>query len=89
MSAQALLDPGRLAQSYALVRREPFAFPVAHGPLPCQGDRRVIQVAWLVRDQEKRRNTQRDGVSRLLKQHSRGLDRRIAAGRDRNAAHPD
>lgn len=60
-----------------------------HGHLPHQGERRVIQVAWLTSEQEKLRKTQRGKLSRLFKKLFGGLDRKLGARRDRNAAHGD
>lgn len=60
-----------------------------HGHLPYEGERRVIQVAWLTSEEEKARKTQRGRLSRLFKRLFGGLDRRLGAGRDRNASHPD
>jgi len=59
-----------------------------HGHLPYEGERRVIQVAWLTSEEEKLRKTQRGKFSRLFKKLLGGLDRRFGARRDRNAAHP-
>jgi hypothetical protein len=60
-----------------------------HGHLPYEGERRVIQVAWLTSEDEKLRKTQRGKLSRLFKKLFGGLDRKIGAGRDKNAAHKD
>jgi len=60
-----------------------------HGHLPFEGERRVIQVAWLTSEEEKLRKTQRGKLSRLFKKLFGGLDRRFGAGRDKNAAHKD
>ena len=60
-----------------------------HGHLPYEGERRVIQVAWLTSEEEKARKTQRGKLSRLFKKLFGGLDRRLGANRDRNAAHRD
>jgi hypothetical protein len=60
-----------------------------HGHLPHEGERRVIQVAWLTSENEKLRKTRRGKLSRLFKKLFGGLDRRLGAGRDRNAAHRD
>jgi hypothetical protein len=60
-----------------------------HGHLPHEGERRVIQVAWLTSEDEKLRKTKRGKFSRLFKQLFGALDRRLGAGRDRNAAHRD
>ncbi len=60
-----------------------------HGHLPYGGERRVIQVAWLVDEEAKARKTQRGKISRLFKKIVGGLDKKFGAGRDRNASHPD
>ncbi|HEY0232085.1 MAG TPA: 2OG-Fe(II) oxygenase [Dokdonella sp.] len=60
-----------------------------HGHLPHEGERRVIQIAWLTCEDEKLRKTQRGKLSRLFKKLFGGLDRKLGAGRDRNAAHRD
>ena len=60
-----------------------------HGHLPYEGERRVIQIAWLTSEEEKARKTQRGKLSRLFKKLFGKLDRKLGAGRDRNAAHPD
>lgn len=60
-----------------------------HGHLPHEGERRVIQVAWLTSADEKLRKTQRGKLSRLFKKLFGSLDRKLGAGRDRNAAHRD
>lgn len=58
-----------------------------HGHLPHEGERRVIQVAWLTSEDEKLRKTKRGKFSRLFKKLFGALDRRLGAGRDRNASH--
>ena len=60
-----------------------------HGHLPYEGERRVIQVAWLVSEREKLRKTRRGRFSRAFKKVFGALDTRLGAGRDRNASHPD
>jgi hypothetical protein len=60
-----------------------------HGHLPYEGERRVIQVAWLTSEEEKARKTQRGKLSRLFKKLFGRLDKKLGAGRDRNAAHRD
>lgn len=60
-----------------------------HGHLPYEGERLVIQIAWLTSEDEKRRKTRRGRFSRLFKWLFGALDRRFGAGRDRNAAHRD
>jgi hypothetical protein len=58
-----------------------------HGHLPYEGERRVIQVAWLTSEEEKLRKTKRGKFSRAFKKLFGVLDRKFGAGRDRNAAH--
>ena len=60
-----------------------------HGHLPYEGERRVIQIAWLTSEEEKARKTQRGKLSRLFKKLFGGIDKKLGAGRDRNAAHRD
>lgn len=60
-----------------------------HGHLPCAGERRVIQIAWLTSEAEKRRKTRRGLASRFFKKLAGSLDKRFGARRDRNAAHRD
>ncbi len=71
---------------FAIFKRADNSF---HGHLPFEGERRVIQVAWLTSEEEKLRKTQRGVVTRFLKKIAGGLDRKFGAGRDRNAAHRD
>jgi hypothetical protein len=70
----------------AVFRRAENSF---HGHLPYEGERRVIQVAWLTSEDEKLRKTQRGKASRLFKKLFGAIDRRLGAGRDKNAAHKD
>lgn len=72
--------------NFVVFRRADNSF---HGHLPYEGERRVIQIAWLTSEDEKLRKTQRGKLTRLLKKLFGGLDRRWGAGRDRNAAHRD
>jgi len=60
-----------------------------HGHLPYQGERRVIQVAWLTSEEEKLRKTRRGRMSRFIKWVTRSVDQRLAPTRDRNASHRD
>ena len=60
-----------------------------HGHLPYEGERRVIQIAWLTSEEEKLRKTRRGKFSRAFKKLFGKLDSRLGAGRDRNASHPD
>lgn len=59
-----------------------------HGHLPYEGERRVIQVAWLTSEEEKLRKTRRGKFARGFKKVLGALDRKFGAGRDRSAAHP-
>lgn len=70
----------------AVFRRSGNSF---HGHLPYEGERRVIQVAWLVSEEAKLRKTRRGRLSRAFKKLFGSLDRRLGAGRDRSAAHRD
>jgi hypothetical protein len=60
-----------------------------HGHLPFEGDRRVIQVAWLTSEDEKLRKTKRGKLSRFFKKLFGSVDKRIGAGRADDAAHKD
>ena len=60
-----------------------------HGHLPYEGERRVIQVAWLISEEEKLRKTKRGNFSRMFKKLFGRFDTRLGAGRDRNASHRD
>ena len=60
-----------------------------HGHLPYEGERRVIQVAWLTSEREKLRKTKRGKFSRAFKKLFGRLDTQLGAGRDRNASHRD
>lgn len=69
---------------FAMFRRCDNSF---HGLLPYEGERRVIQVAWLASEAEMRRKNRRGRVSRTFKALLGGLDRKFGANRGRNAAH--
>lgn len=58
-----------------------------HGHLPFEGERRVIQFAWLTSEEEKLRKTQRGKFSRWLKKLAGKLDSRWGSGRARDASH--
>lgn len=58
-----------------------------HGHLPYEGERRVIQVAWLISEKAKAHKTQRGNLSRLFKKLIGNLDRKLGAKRDRSASH--
>jgi hypothetical protein len=72
--------------NFVVFRRADNSF---HGHLPFEGERRVIQIAWLTSLDEKLRKTQRGKLSRLFKKLFGSLDKRFGAGRDKNAAHKD
>jgi len=87
-SIDALVAPEvkPLYGNFVVFRRADNSF---HGHLPYEGERRVIQIAWLTSDEEKLRKTQRGKLSRLFKKLFGGLDRNFGAKRDKNAAHMD
>lgn len=60
-----------------------------HGHLPFEGERRVVQVAWLTSEEEKLRKSRRGRLSRAVKTLFGALDRRFGARRADNASHPD
>jgi hypothetical protein len=60
-----------------------------HGHLPFEGERRVIQVAWLTSVEEMERKTRRGRFSRLVKKIAGKLDAWWGSGRGRDASHPD
>ncbi|NII10421.1 2OG-Fe(II) oxygenase [Oleiagrimonas sp. C23AA] len=71
---------------FAVFKRADNSF---HGHLPFEGERRVIQVAWLVSEEAKARKTKRGKFSRAFKGLVGVLDKKLGAGRDRNASHRD
>jgi hypothetical protein len=60
-----------------------------HGHLPFEGERHVIQVAWLVDEAARDRKTRRGRFSRFIKWIGGRVDRWVGKNRDRNAAHLD
>jgi 2-oxoglutarate-Fe(II)-dependent oxygenase superfamily protein len=58
-----------------------------HGHLPFEGERRVIQVAWLASAADVDRKNRRGRFSRLVKKIAGALDRHWGARRDDNAGH--
>ena len=60
-----------------------------HGHLPFEGERRVIQFAWLIDRDALERKTQRGHMQRLLKRMFGPLDRWLGSQRGVNAAHRD
>jgi hypothetical protein len=59
--------------NFAIFRRADNSF---HGHRPFEGERRVIQIAWLTSESEKLRKTRRGRFSRLVKRLVGALDRR-------------
>ncbi len=72
--------------TFAIFKRADNSF---HGHLPYEGERRVIQVAWLTSEKEKHRKIQRGLVTRFVKRLAGRLDRKLGARRDCSAAHLD
>jgi hypothetical protein len=70
--------------NFVVFRRADNSF---HGHLPFEGERRVIQVAWLTSEEEKSRKTKRGKLSRLFKRIFGSVDKHIGAERADNAAH--
>jgi hypothetical protein len=60
-----------------------------HGHLPYEGERRVIQVAWLTDAAAVGRKTRRGRFSRAIKWLSGRVDRWFGKDRDKDAAHLD
>jgi hypothetical protein len=60
-----------------------------HGHLPFEGERHVIQVAWLVDEAARDRKTRRGRLSRFVKWIAGRADGWFGKDRDRNAAHLD
>lgn len=60
-----------------------------HGHLPFEGERRVIQFAWLADHDALERKTQRGHMQRLLKRLFGPFDRWLGSRRGVNAAHRD
>ena len=60
-----------------------------NGHLPYEGERRVIQIAWLTSDEEKLRKARRGRLSRLFKKWFGAIDRHIGAARKDDASHLD
>lgn len=56
-----------------------------HGHLPFEGERRAIQIAWLVSEDAKSRKGKRGKLSSGVKKLFGWVDRKIAAGREDNA----
>ena len=87
-SIDALVAP-EIAPVYGTIAAFRRADDSFHGHLPFEGERRVIQVAWLTSMEEMERKTKRGRFSRLLKKLVGKLDAWWGSGRGRNASHPD
>jgi hypothetical protein len=74
IEAQVAPELAPLYGNFAIFRRTECSF---HGHLPFEGERRVIQVAWLTSEDEKRRKTRRGRFSRVVKWLAGALDRRF------------
>lgn len=74
IEAQVAPELPPLYGNFAIFRRTDRSF---HGHLPYEGERRVIQVAWLTSEDEKRRKTRRGRFSRAVKWLAGALDRRF------------
>lgn len=70
--------------NFAMFKRTENSF---HGHLPYEGERRVVQIAWITSQDELDRKNRRGRFSRFLKSMFGGLDKKIGANRDRNASH--
>ncbi|MEO8742668.1 MAG: 2OG-Fe(II) oxygenase [Lysobacteraceae bacterium] len=60
-----------------------------HGHLPHEGERMVVQVAWLTSEEELLRKQKRGRFTRWFKKLLGSLDKHFGAGRDKNASHRD
>ena len=60
-----------------------------HGHLPHEGERLVVQIAWLTSHEELLRKQKRGRVTHWFKRVLGSLDKRFGAGRDKNKSHPD
>lgn len=69
---------------FAMFKRTDNSF---HGHLPYEGERRVIQIAWIVNEDEKDRKVRRGRFSRWLKSLFKETDRKFGSDRDRSASH--
>ncbi|MBS0212101.1 MAG: 2OG-Fe(II) oxygenase [Proteobacteria bacterium] len=70
----------------AAFRRADHSF---HGHLPFEGERRVIQIAWLTGADALQRKQHRGRVTHWFKRLLGSLDRRFGAGRGDSASHAD
>jgi hypothetical protein len=60
-----------------------------HGHLPHEGERMVVQIAWLTSEEELLRKQKRGSYTHWFKKLLGSLDKRFGANRDDNAAHKD
>ncbi|WP_317930529.1 2OG-Fe(II) oxygenase [Halioxenophilus sp. WMMB6] len=58
-----------------------------HGHLPFEGERRVIQIAWLVSDEDAKRKAKRGKLSQKIKNLFNRMDKKVGSQRDDNAYH--
>jgi hypothetical protein len=58
-----------------------------HGHLPFEGERHVVQIAWVTSQEEIDRKKKRGKLSSMIKGLLGGLDKHFGAGRGRSAAH--
>jgi hypothetical protein len=70
--------------NFAMFKRTDNSF---HGHLPYEGERRVIQIAWIVNHDELDPKVRRGRFSRWVKSIFKETDRKLGADRGRNAAH--
>ena len=86
-SIDAMVAP-EVAPVYGTIAAFKRADDSFHGHLPFEGERKVIQVAWLTSLEEMERKTRRGRFSRLLKKIAGRLDAWWGSGRGRDASHP-
>lgn len=60
-----------------------------HGHLPWEGERRVIQIAWIVSEEEKNRKSRDGKLARFFKKLLGGFDKKVGADRSREAKKMD
>lgn len=58
-----------------------------HGHLPFEGERHVVQVAWIINEAEKNRKMKTGKKAHGLKKLLGWIDKKIGAGRDKSASH--
>jgi len=70
--------------NFAMFKRAENSF---HGHLPFEGERHVIQIAWIVSQAELDRKAKRGRLSTLLKRVFGSWDKKVGAGRGRSVSH--